>query len=159
MKLVAAASALWFALMAGFFFAFSSTVMPGLSMAAAEPGIIAMQEINSAVRNPLFAAGFWLALLLAITGAGLSIIRRQPGWPFVLLGCVVYLCGVFAITAAGNVPLNRELAPLSAGLAENWSFWNRYQSDWAWFNHIRMISAFLSAAMVMIPVFRNQHAR
>ena len=155
MKLMSAASALWFALMAGFFFAFSSTVMPGLSLAAAEPGMIAMQGINIAVRNTLFAAGFWVALALAVAGACCSAIRRQPGWPFLFLGCLVYLGGVFAVTATGNVPLNRELAAMAAGLAENWSYWSRYQADWTRLNHVRTTAAFLAATMVLIPFVRG----
>ncbi|WP_269584442.1 anthrone oxygenase family protein [Roseibium sp. Sym1] len=152
MKLISAASTLWFALMAGFFFAFSSTVMPGLSLSAPDPGMIAMQEINIAVRNAMFAAGFWVALALAAAGALLSPIRRQPGWPFLFLGCLVYLAGVFAVTAAANVPMNRELATMPAGLAESMAYWSRYQTDWTLFNHVRMAAAFLAAAIVMIPL-------
>ena len=155
MKLMAAACALWFALMAGFFFAFSATVMPGLSLAAAEPGMVAMQGINMAVRNPLFAAGFWVPLALALAGALLSTIQRQPGWPFLLLGCLTYLGGVFIVTATGNVPLNRELASMSAGLADNWSHWSRYQADWTRLNHVRMTAAFLAAVMTLIPFVRG----
>ena len=93
MKLMAAACALWFAVMASFFFAFSTTVMPELSLAAAKPGMVALQAINIAVRNTLFAAGFWVALALALAGALLSTIRRQPGWPFLLLGCLTTWVG------------------------------------------------------------------
>jgi len=158
MKLISAASALWFALMAGFFFSFSSTVMPGLSLTAPEPGMLAMQEINAAVRNAMFAAGFWGALALAVAGAVLSPIRRQRGWPFLFLGCLVYLAGVFAVTAFGNVPMNRELALLPAGLSESGAYWSRYQTDWTLFNHIRMAAAFLAAAVVMIPLARSSTA-
>lgn len=119
---IAAASALWLALMAGFFFAFSSAVLPGLSLAAAEePGMIAMWDINITVRNTLFAAGFRVALALVIGGALLSGVRWQQSWPFLLFGCLVYPGDVFAATATGNVPLKWERATMSAGLAENWS--------------------------------------
>ena len=50
--------------------------MPELSLAAAEPGMVALQAINIAVCNTLFAAGFWVALALALAGALLSTIRR-----------------------------------------------------------------------------------
>ncbi len=83
--------------------------------------MIAMRDINITVRNTLFASGFQVALALVIGGALLSAIRWQQGWPFLLLGCLVYLGGVFAATATGNVPLTWERATMSAGLAENWS--------------------------------------
>ncbi|WP_349360649.1 anthrone oxygenase family protein [Stappia sp.] len=154
MKMISVASALWFALMAGFFFAFSSTVMPGLSLAPAELGMIAMQEINVAVHNLLFTAGFWVAFALAIAGAVLSVVRRQRGWPLMLLGCLVYLGGVFAVTATGNVPLNRELAPMSASISDNLAYWSQFQTDWTLLNHVRMIAAFLAATIVLSSFLR-----
>ena len=43
-------------LMAGFFYAFSFTVMPGLDLLTGAAAMDAMRGINVAVRNPVFFA-------------------------------------------------------------------------------------------------------
>ncbi len=72
------------ALSAGIFYAFSTIVMPGLDLGGALSAIHAMQGINTVVRNALFAAVFFGALvipLLAALGArsaGHRGAARQP---------------------------------------------------------------------------------
>lgn len=151
MRLLSLLCALWFALMSGFFFAFSSTVMPGLALMPDEPGMRAMQAINIAVANPLFAAGFWVALLLAVVSGGAALALRRPGWMFLLGGCLIYVAGAFLTTAGGNVPLNRALEVLSSDSPEGAAAWASYQPDWTFLNHIRMAAAFLAAAVVLVP--------
>jgi uncharacterized membrane protein len=147
--------ALWFGLMAGFFFAYSSTVMPGLEGLTAGNGMAAMQAINDAVANPFFAAGFWVALALAAVGALVSLVLRQDGWAFLLLGCAVYGLGVFVTTGGGNVPLNRALAVLDPASDEGLAAWARYQADWTSLNNLRMAAAFCAAALVLVPLLRK----
>jgi uncharacterized membrane protein len=147
--------ALWFGLMAGFFFAYSATVMPGLAGPSPQNGMAAMQAINDAVANPFFASGFWVALALAAVGALISLIVRPEGWAFLLLGCALYGLGVFITTGAGNVPLNRALAVLDPASAEGLAAWARYQADWTQLNHVRMAAAFCAAGLVLIPLLRR----
>ena len=60
--------ALWTGVMAGFFYAFSVLVMPGLERKESSPpaAMAAMQGINNAVQNPLFALFFMGAPLLCL---------------------------------------------------------------------------------------------
>ena len=88
------ACAVWVGVMAGFFFAFSFVVMPGL--AAMEPlaALASMQAINLAVRNAVFALVFFGALILCIGVAIHALIRRDaPAWRLALPAALIYLVG------------------------------------------------------------------
>ena len=68
------------ALMAGFFWSFSVVVMDGLRLLPPLEAMHAMQAINAAVRNALFALGFFgtpilclLVLLALVLPAGRSV--------------------------------------------------------------------------------------
>ena len=52
--------------MAGYFFAFSATVMRALERQPAAPGIAAMQAINVVVLNPLFLGTFFGTAILSL---------------------------------------------------------------------------------------------
>ena len=69
-------SAIWFALMGGFFFAFSAAVMPGLAVMPKDSGMLAMVSINDAVTNAYFAVGFWGALIFAVLGLIIAFVTR-----------------------------------------------------------------------------------
>jgi uncharacterized membrane protein len=70
--LVPGAAALTMGLLAGFFYAYSASVMPGLAQADDRTIVDAMQQINEGVENPVIFLSF-----LASTAA---------------LGCLVYAC-------------------------------------------------------------------
>lgn len=148
MRALTMACTLWFALMAGFFFAFAAVVMPGLDRLPPAEAARAMQAINVAVTNPLFAFGFWGAAALAAALAPAALIRRRPGWPWLLGAAGCYLAGVLAVTAVGNVPLNRELADI-AGTAAMQDAWPGYAAAWEWLNALRMGAAIAAAALAM----------
>ena len=58
-----------FALMTGFFYAFSVAVMPGLDAIDARHSIPAMQSINLLVRNPVFFITFFVTPVAALVVA------------------------------------------------------------------------------------------
>lgn len=71
-----------------------------------------MQAINGTVRTPWFAFGFFGTVPLGVVAL---VARGRRGWrspPGVLLaaGVAVFFAGVLAVTAAGNLPLNDQLA-------------------------------------------------
>jgi uncharacterized membrane protein len=109
------------ALMAGFFWSFSVVVMDGLRLLPPLEAMRAMQAINAAVRNALFALGFFgtpilclLVLLALLLPAG-----RGVGGFVAALGAVLYIALAFVVTFARNVPLNEALA--AATSAEQWN--------------------------------------
>lgn len=144
--------ALWFAVMGGFFFAFSSAVMPGLAQMPRESGMAAMQAINGAVTNAYFALGFWGALVLAGLGVVLAFVLRPPGWFWYLIACMIYIIGSFLTTAWGSVPANRALAELSPASPAGLSAWASYQPHWVLLNDIRTGAAALAAVVVLLPL-------
>lgn len=152
-------SALWFALMAGFFFAFSAVVMPGLAIMTKETGMLAMQSINGAVSNVYFALGFWVAAAFAALGLVISLFMRPAGWFWTLSACVIYLVGAFLTTVWGAVPANRGLSDLSASSPAGFAAWASYQPHWVLLNDIRTAAAFLAAFVMLLPVVWGRQRR
>lgn len=151
--------ALWFALMGGFFFAFSAAVMPGLATMPKDSGMLAMQSINEAVTNPLFAVGFWGAFVLGVLGLILCFFMRPRGWFWLLLACAIYLVGAFLTTVWGSVPANRGLGDLSPTSPAGLAAWTSYQPHWLLLNHIRTVSSMLAAFVMLLPVIWAGHQR
>lgn len=141
-----------FGLMAGFFFAFSFTVMPGLDLLAEAAAIDAMQAINVAVRNPVFFAGFALPPVLAFALALGCLVTGHRGTGLLLLVTgVIYLAGVVALTATINVPMNRALAE---GYLSGHAGWLDWSAAWTGSNHLRMLAASLALLMASLAMVR-----
>lgn len=157
MRALSIACTLAFAVMAGFFFAFSAAVMPGLAALAPGEAARSMQQINAAVSNPLFAMGFWGAASLAVAGCLAAPIVRAHGWPWLFLASATYLTGVFAVTAIGNVPLNRELAEI-AEIAALETRWPDYAARWEALNLLRMAASFIAAGGALVALVRSVRA-
>lgn len=151
MKFLSIFCALWFALMAGFFYAYSVTVMPAFAAGDPRNSMEAMQVINANVQNAQFAVGFFGALAIALLGILYAIYTRLNDTTFLLLGCAVYLAGSFAVTLAGNVPMNRALASLDPNQTAALTYWSEYLVDWTALNHLRTLASLLAAALVLAP--------
>ncbi|MCI2237329.1 DUF1772 domain-containing protein [Paenibacillus sp. TRM 82003] len=115
--------------LAGLFYAFACSVMPGLGRTADGTFVEAMTSINAAIRNPLFAASFFGAPLLT-AGAVLSAVAGG-GAPAAPAAALVLHAAAFAVTVARNLPLNDALdagarVPASArwGFEAPWRRWN-----------------------------------
>lgn len=132
------------ALSAGFFFAWSASVMRGLDATAAVVAIEAMNAVNAEIRNALFAPVFFGPLVVGILAALLSLTRLPRASAFlVLAGVALYAVGTFGVTVAIHLPMNEALAaaPLPADPAETWS---AYSDRWTLWNHVRAAFALLS---------------
>ena len=103
------------ALIGGVFFAFSSFVMKALARMPSSEGIAAMQSINVVVINPSFVGAFMGTAVLSLGVVGLALVRwNHPSATFFVGGAIFYVVGTFLVTVFGNVPLNDQLAALSA---------------------------------------------
>ena len=141
-------TALGSGLVAGVLFAFSTSVMPGLSRLPSAHGIAAMQKIDAAIQNPWFLGAFaGTAVGAAVLGVSSLFRMDEPTAVYHLVGGALYLAA-FVMTMTYHVPRNNALAaldPESAGAARAWT---TYVSEWTRWNHARVILA-LSAATAL----------
>jgi uncharacterized membrane protein len=129
-----------FALMGGFFYAYSVSVMPGLDRIEPVAAIRAMQGINAAVRNPVFFVTYFLTPVFA---AGLAIAlwaggeRAAAVW--LALAAAVYGAGVLGPTGSINVPMNEALALVTAEQmrGNEAAIWTAYSDRWTLWNNVR----------------------
>lgn len=152
-----------YGLMAGFFYAYSVSVMPGLNDTPPDAAITAMQGINRAVRNPIFFTSFFLTPLFSLI-AGVVLYR----WDFrnssvyLLLATLVYSAGVLLPTGAVNVPMNNALAlvDVTQNSDQLATIWTSYASKWTLWNNIRgllCLIAFLLTALSFREIQRRRH--
>ena len=132
-------AALLCALMAGVYFTFSVVVMPSLHHLGDEQGARVMQQVNRDILQSLFMPLFWMSSLLCL----ILLVGGQS--EMTMFASAIYLAGMLGVTALFNVPLNNQLDQARGN--EIYEIWPHYLSRWQWFNHIRTVSAALSALL------------
>ena len=144
------------ALVGGIFFAFSSFVMKALARMPPAEGINAMQSINVVVLNPSFLGVFMGTVVVSLGAGGLALADwGRPSAPFFLGGALFYIVGTFLVTGLGNVPLNDQLAAVSATDPAALDVWERYLSRWATWNHVRTAAAMVAALLYSLGLMQN----
>lgn len=147
-------------LMAGLFFAFSVSVMPALGRRPAKEGMAAMQQINTAIVNPVFLAAFFGPALTSVALAVMTVIDwGMTGGSWLLAGGLVHLIGTILVTVARNVPMNNALAAADPETEEGIALWARYLTRWTAWNHLRVtlnLSAMLLLAVGMLQLGISQ---
>lgn len=129
-------------LIAGIFFAFSSFIMKALARLPSHEGIAAMQSINVVVLNPFFLGVFIGTTVVSVLVAALAVYGwGTPSAPFFLAGAVLYIVGTFLLTGLGNVPMNDQLAAISASDPQAIATWEHYLDRWTLLNTIRSVTA------------------
>ena len=152
--ILTAVAALASAAVGGMMYVFSTFVMRGLNRTDPVDAITAMRGINAeANSNAAFLlAYFGAALLAVVVGVIAAVQLHQPGSWWVLAGAIV---GVLAamITIAFNVPLNNHLDgvnPAGLAAADAAREWHAYFTTWTAWNHVRTVTAFVAAALMLI---------
>lgn len=139
---------------AGMMYVFSTFVMRGLDRTGPVEAITAMRGINAeANSNPAFLLVYFGATILALAVGVFAVIQlRQPGSVWVLVGAVFgILAGI--ITMAFNVPLNNHLDavnPVGLSAADAAREWQAYFSTWTNWNHVRTVTSFVAAVLMLI---------
>ncbi|MEV4338551.1 DUF1772 domain-containing protein [Streptomyces sp. NPDC049590] len=94
-------------LMAGLFFAYDVSVMPGLAELDDRTYAAAMQRFNAVIDgSPLFGLVFLAALGLTVASAVMAFRRRRLAVAMPLVVAAVCHLVVLVITVAVNLPLN-----------------------------------------------------
>lgn len=138
-------------LTAGFFYAYACSVTLGLARLDDAQYVAAMQAINATVRNPVFAFGFFGALLSLILAVALHAGEwRATRTRLLGLALVVYAVGGFGPTFAFSVPLNDDLARVSLDAGPEALAQARldYEDTWNRWNTTRTIAS--SAAFLLL---------
>ncbi len=116
----------------------------------------AMQSINVVVLNPSFLGAFIGTAVVSLGAGGLALAGwGRPSAPFFLGGALFYLVGTFVVTVLGNVPLNDQLAAVSATDPAAGDVWERYVSRWTTWNHVRTAAAMFAALLYSLGLMHN----
>ena len=136
---------------AGFFRAWSFTVMPGLAAAAPEGAIAAMRAVNASIAGPGFAFVFFGPVAPAALSAALAFDSGvgAAGWA-ALAAAAISAVGVIGITFAANVPLNGALAAASSTPETAAEVWRGFAEPWTAWNHLRTAAATLAFLAVAL---------
>ncbi|MCB0665930.1 MAG: DUF1772 domain-containing protein [Saprospiraceae bacterium] len=142
-------------LSAGFFYAWSVSVIPGNKRVMDLTYLETMQSINRAILNPAFFLIFFGSLVLLI----IACINEYHvnKWAFTLLlgASITYLTGTIGVTGLGNVPLNDQLdvlkiAELSSDKIS--SFRRHYEANWNRLHNIRTLFALTSFILSVLAL-------
>ncbi|MFF5261245.1 DUF1772 domain-containing protein [Actinomadura viridis] len=142
--------------MAGIFFAFSNSVMPGLNAIKAEQAIAAMQSMNQKILNPLFMLHFMGApLFAALAGGALLLVGQRSAAVLFFVAAGLYVLGAFLPTVVVNVPMNNALdgAGVPAGAAEAARIWAGHAPRWTAWNNLRAVASSLSLLAMGIGLY------
>ncbi|KAB1186532.1 MULTISPECIES: DUF1772 domain-containing protein [Haloferax] len=150
---VLAVSAVLGGLMAGFFFAYSVSVVLALETLSSSEYTNVMQEINEKVLNALFGVVFFSAAVVPLGGAAVLVLHGD--WQtfygqLYLAGTVIYLAGAFFVTARIHIPMNEHIATWSpVSPPEDWA---AVRARWTRWNHVRTTAAVASFALYLAAV-------
>ncbi len=136
---------------AGFFYAYSVSVLRGLDASDPRAAIEAMQGINATIRNPGFALGFFGAPLAAAAAAlAFLLAGHRAAALALLLALTTYLACVLLPTAAVHVPMNEELARQAVPDDQEAALqlWRAYAEPWDSWNLVRTLGALASLLLV-----------
>lgn len=142
-------------LMAGLFYAWSCSVMPGFARLKDREFVAAMQAANRAIQNPVFFAAFFGAPLFLMISTILNY-GESTRFALLLAASFIYLIGNFCVTIAGNVPLNNILESFDLSSAtdeETARQRTAFERRWNVLNHIRAVSSTIAFILVVIACF------
>jgi uncharacterized membrane protein len=139
-------------LLAGLFYGYAVSVNGGLGRLKDAGYVAAMQSINIAILNPLFFLIFMgPVILLPIATLMHRSILDSDRFILLLFASVLYIMGVFGVTAAGNVPLNNRLARIELSKASDQEITRareEYERPWNRLHTIRTLAAVIAATLV-----------
>ncbi|MDH3016165.1 DUF1772 domain-containing protein [Gordonia alkanivorans] len=134
-------------LSAGVLAGFGYAVIPGLTRAGADVAVVAMQRMNTAILNPLFAVIFGGGVVFGALGTWAAWNDGLRWW--VLAATLLTLFGI-VITMTVNVPANNRLdAAADVHGTEADRVWAEFTSVWMPWNIVRSV---LTTAVVVVLV-------
>jgi len=144
-------------LMAGLFYGWSVSVIPGTRRISSTGYVTLMQHVNREILTPRFLVPF-VGIPVLLGAAALTQLRAgdQRRGAVLIASALTYLVGVFGVTAARNVPLNDALDGFDLRAMSVESIEQRrqsYEGPWNRWNTVRTIAnvaAFTLAASAAV---------
>ncbi len=128
-------------LMAGLWYAWTVSVIPGTRRVPDTTYIVTMQNINKAIINPAFIIPF-MGIPLLLAGAAIVQFRAgdsRRGW-LLASATATYIVGVLGVTIGGNVPLNDALEAFDLADSNEQAIADRrrsYETPWNRWHYLR----------------------
>jgi uncharacterized membrane protein len=138
-------------LMAGVFFTYSNSVMPGLGKLSDEAFIKVMQSINREILNGLFFLCFFGVLVMLPLSTFLSY-GNAPRFYLLLAATVVYFVGAFGVSVFGNIPLNNALDQFDVlhATKEGFAEWRaQFEERWNTLNAVRTVASLIALVLTL----------
>ena len=144
-------------LMAGLWYAWTVSVIPGTRRIPDTTYITTMQNINKAIINPAFIIPF-MGIPVLLAGAAIVQFRAgdyRRGWLLTAAGAT-YIVGVLGVTIGGNVPLNDALEAFDLAGSDEQAIATRrdtYETPWNRWHYLRTaanIGSFVLASAAAI---------
>ena len=145
-------------LSAGFFVAWSVSVIPGTLKVADIVYLETMQSINRAILNPVFFLVFFGSVILLFISTVLEFNTNKPAFYLMLAATLVYLFGTIGVTGMGNVPLNNQLDVMNLktlGSAELSEFRQMYETDWNRLHTYKTVFAVIAFILAIIGLWAH----
>lgn len=147
-------------LMAGLFFGWAVSVIPGTMRTGDRNYVETMQQINLAIVNPWFVVPFVLTPVVLLTAA-FAQYRAGNHRRATTLGVSagLYLIGVLGVTAGGNIPLNNELAALDLSTSDAAALAERrvaYERPWNRWHYVRTVASVVAFAIAAATLFESE---
>ena len=147
-ELLAAASALLGASVAGVYLGFSWLVMPGLVRRPDAEALAAMQSINRSIRPPFFLL-FVGSTLVAVASAVTEFVAWGGAVSLWRVAGDVLVASHLVITAAFHIPRNTRVEALDPARAPDLEEWRAIARQWTTGNHVRGLAAFVGAGILI----------
>ncbi|GAB2944882.1 DUF1772 domain-containing protein [Micromonospora polyrhachis] len=124
-------------LIAGLFYAYACSVMPGLRRTDDQTFVTTMRQINEAILNGWFAIIFVGAPLLTAAAVVLHLpTAGRPMLPWIVAAFLLNTA-MIAITFGINVPLNNELATANPNSTTPATIRRKFEAKWVRWNIAR----------------------
>ena len=137
----------------GFFYAWVCSTMWGLDTLDPRTAIAAMNAMNGAVRNAVFAPAFFgTPVVLALAALALKLAGRGSAALWFGVAAAVSLVFGTLLTMAVNVPMNEALAlvDIPDDRAAAQVIWEDYSPKWQFWNQARTVASGVALLLACI---------
>ena len=146
-------------LLAGLFYGYDCSVIKGLGALPDKMYLRSFQSIDNEILNPYFFMSFMGSLVVLPICCWVCYKNGATNSLYFLVAAlIIYVIGVFGVTAFGNVPLNEMLKKIDIenATAESLSqLRNKFETNWNRLHHIRTYASILSFLLTIIACIKR----